>query len=238
MADDDKPKMIYGELAITLAAPTLAAEASVRRGLSVQCLLAAKKAALIAHRVEVDNANMVEFGPWADDMMTAVPTAVIMSAAALEASVNEATKDLLDTPAKHGLSAAQVAELGNELDSRFGNPRIRAEKVTEIIGRPADTTRYEWHDIELLIWMRNRLMHFKPRWDHEAIPDEAVFAELLTRIGPPNRFFATPKPEMPHGAFTYGCSRWAVQTVTAFLRLYAPHLGVVDRFAGNDFSLP
>ncbi|MBW6398946.1 hypothetical protein KPL78_13865 [Roseomonas sp. HJA6] len=238
MAKDEKPKAIYGELAITLAAPILTAEASVRRGLSVQCLLAAKKAALIVHRVEVDNASAVEFGPWADDMLNAVPTAVVMSAAALEAAVNEAVKDLLDNPVKHGLTAAQVAELRSEFDSRFGNPRSRAEKVAEIIGRPAATSLQEWRDLKLLIWMRNRLIHFKPRWDHEAIPDEAVFTELLTRIGPPNRFFAAPKPEMPHGAFTYGCSRWAVQTVTAFIRVYAPHLGVIDRFAGNDFSLP
>jgi hypothetical protein len=238
MAENERPRAVYAEANITLADATLTATANIRRGLSVQCLRAAKKSALVVHRVETENPEPVALGPWADEILTGVPVALVMSAGALEASINEAIKDILDQPDKHSLSALQVAGLSNEFDSRYGNPRVRAEKVAEIVGRPADTTRPEWRDIELLIWMRNRLVHFKPRWDHEAVPDEAMFIELLTRIGPPNRFFATPKPEMPHGAFTYGCTKWAVQTVTAFLNHYAAHVGVVDRFARIDLLLP
>jgi hypothetical protein len=238
VTDSTAPTTVYGEASLKLGDATVTATANIRRGLSVQNLLAARKAALVVGQVESNNAGAAEFGPWADDILTAVPVAIIMSAAALEAGVNESIKDILDQPDKYSLSGTQIADLTSEFDSQFGDPRTRAKKVAKIVGRPADLTQPEWRDIELLIWMRNRLVHFKPRWDHEAIPEEAMFLALLKRVGRPNRFFARPKPEMPHGAFTYGCTKWAVRAVTAFQVHFAAHVGVADRFAGSNFSLP
>jgi hypothetical protein len=46
--------------------------------------------------------------------------------------------------------------------------------------------------------------------------------------------------QCPYGFMTYGCARWAVQTVLTFSAEFAKLLGVKDKFVspGLNFNLP
>jgi hypothetical protein len=44
--------------------------------------------------------------------------------------------------------------------------------------------------------------------------------------------------QFPYGFIVYGTAKWAVGTALAFAGHIAPFLGVVNRFAGQDYTLP
>lgn len=237
MADEPKGKTEFADAHLRGEGLMLAdsATASVRVNLSLRMLIAAHGAALRAHEVETATATSSN-GDRYTEIEPHVLIAVMMSAAAIEAAANEIIKDYLDRPSEFSLTAARIALLKQTFTERAGNPRQKFKQISLVLDRKPDTSAHVWNELSLLIALRNMLMHFKPRWDHEPSPDE--FTTILARIGGANLFHAGPPPIFPRAAMTYGCSKWAVQTVLAFTAHYAAHLGIKDRFTGTDFSLP
>lgn len=233
------PGGVVGSLNVTLEDVTLSATASTRNDLSTRMLLAARRAALRVREVEEANSR-ADFGSWFDGIFDDVPTAVVMAAAALEAAINETLTDYRDDPAKFGLTRERATLLGQSLSERSGNTREKCRQIALILDRAADAGRAEWMELGRLLGLRNRLMHFRPRWDHDPVPsqEQKAASELVASIGGPCRFFAGSPLRMPHAAFTYGCAKWAVETVRRFSADFAAHLEVRDRFARLNLALP
>ena len=85
---------------------------------------------------------------------------------------------------------------------------------------------------------RNEFMHFKPSWDSDDIHGGNLVADLKKKIPVVGAYKSNFL--FPYGFMTYGCARWAVQTVLTFSAEFAKLLGVKDKFVspGLNFNLP
>ena len=81
-------------------------------------------------------------------------------------------------------------------------------------------------------------MHFKPSSDRDDIHDGELVKRLRKKIKIVPEFER--KFLFPYGFMTYGCAKWAVQTVLSFSDEFTKLLGVKDTFAlpGLDFTMP
>lgn len=95
-----------------------------------------------------------------------------------------------------------------------------------------------WQNADVLVRFRNEFMHFKPSWDDDDIHSGNWVTEMKNRVPVVDAYKG--KFLFPHGFMTYGCAKWAVQTVLKFSSTFSTLLGIEDRFAlpGLNFTLP
>jgi hypothetical protein len=199
-------------------------------------LQAAVGAARDAYKVEQANAN-AEFGAWFEEMMRLVPVSVVMAGAALEASANELIQDILDGSTNLSVTKGCKLLLMDLKDERSGNATDKHRKLALLFDKEPETGKVAWQDGELLVKFRNSFMHFKPAWDDEAIHSGALVKGLKTRMHVARAYQSS--FQFPYGFMTYGCAKWAVQTVLTFSSTFTKLLGVTDKFSlpGLDFKL-
>ena len=210
---------------------------SLRTNFAILHLRAATRAARSAYEVEKANAT-AEFGPWFDEMILWVPVSVVMAGAALEAGANEVIQNILDGSTGLLLTDSRKVLLADLKNEQSGNATARYRQVALLFDKMPDKGSAQWADADLLVKFRNSFMHFKPSWDRDDIHSGDLVKRLKTRIN------IVPAYErkfiFPYGFMTYGCAKWAVQTVLAFSIELTTLLGVKDTFAlpGFDFTMP
>lgn len=209
---------------------------SQRFNFAIHHLSAAHRASCEAYDVERTHQS-AGHGPWFEDMMRLVPTAVVMAGAALEANANELIQDFLDQPS--GLSKAHKLLLKELKDERSGNAIDKHRRLALVLGNEPDVGKSAWENARLLVKFRSSFLHFRPAWDHEDDIHERGLAGSLRKKVPVARAF-NEDFRFPHGLMTYGCAKWAVQSVIAFSKEFSALAKVKDRFAQSpiDFSLP
>jgi hypothetical protein len=210
---------------------------TVRRNFAGAHLSSAISAAKRAHVVESNNDTNV-FGGWYTEMMEAVPVAIIMSGASLEASANELLEDILQgqvtLPVTPGMKQF-VAELKTD---RSGNSLGKFQRVAWIFDKIPDKGCPAWQDAQVLASARNSLMHFRPTFESSEQEDSSE-SEVVkglkgkVAISPPSR--SNPLV-FPHSFMTYGCAKWAVTSVKEFNAYFSGLLGLPDKFALFGFE--
>lgn len=111
--------------------------ARLRTGFSFNHLQVAVKAARDAHRIQSANVR-APFGPWFDGVLQAVPVAIVMSAAALEANANETIDDILEGLARLPITDSQKQLLNDLKDDKAGNFREKYRKLALTLGKVPD----------------------------------------------------------------------------------------------------
>lgn len=214
-----------------------AATVSIRSNIAIHHLHSAAKAAERAHAIESANAG-AEHGPWFDDMLHAVPVAIIMAAAAIEAHANESIQDLLDRTGGDAVPEPHKELLRREKERTAGNALDRWETVALLLGNQPNRGRHEWGDAALLIRMRNGLMHFRPAWSN-AEEENGKLVEAVrgrgVRLYPP---YAQGNLRFPYCFITYSAAKWSVLVARQFVAYVTPIVGVMDRFSRRSFPLP
>jgi hypothetical protein len=219
------------------ASDTLTAVLRLKTGFALTHLQVAAQSARLACTIEQENVGQ-PFGPWFDGMMRTVPVAIVMAGAALEANANELLQDILDGQTRLDLTNSRRKLLLDLKEDYSGNAVVKYRRLALLMDKDCDTGTEPWHNAKLLVRYRNEFMHFRPSWDDEDI-HSGVFVEELKRKMPVvaayERAFM-----FPYGLMTYGCAKWAVQTVLEFCSDFAKLLDVRDRFTtpGGDFNLP
>ena len=170
--------------------------------------------------------------------MRLVPVSVVMAAAALEANANELIQDIVDGSVHSPLPASRKELLKDLKDDHSGNAWDRYRRFALVMDKEPDKGTEPWRNARLLVRFRNEFMHFKPSWDSDDIHNGKLVEGLRKKIP----VVAAYKRNFlfPYGFMTYGCARWAVQTVLTFSAEFAKLLGVKDKFVspGLNFNLP
>jgi hypothetical protein len=154
----------------------MSAKLSLKSGFAGNHLRVAMKNALSACEVDEANKNS-EFGPWFDDLMMHVPVAVVMSAAALEANVNEIIGRCIDNSS--AFSESQVALIRDLKKDKSGSIMPKYRQLALLLGKIPDTGSAAWANAVLLAQARNRFIHFSPAWDHETDIHDGEFVNQL-----------------------------------------------------------
>jgi hypothetical protein len=157
-----------------------------------------------------------------------VVTAIMLSAAALEAEIFEV---LNHGPGHHlgtnGIDAAGKAflqPLADVVDEQ--SPLDRYEIVLHLLNkRPINRGHSTWQNAELAIWLRNELVHYKSKWNSQLERSKRVKALALKRHRPP-RFVSTSSSFFPEQCLGADCARWCVESLVRFIDAFYENLGV------------
>ncbi|MBV8774029.1 MAG: hypothetical protein JO166_17120 [Deltaproteobacteria bacterium] len=196
-----------------------------------------KVSGTLSLKIEQENLN-APFGPWFDGMMRHVPVSVVMAGAGLEACANEIMGDILDGTVGVSIDGSRRTLLNDLKSDRSGNATDRYRRLALLMDHEPDTSTEVWHNTRLLIRFRNDFMHFKPSWDHDDVHSGDLVSQLKTRIPVVNAYQGSFL--FPFGFMTYGCAKWAVQSLLAFSSQFATLIGVRDKLAmpGLDCKIP
>jgi hypothetical protein len=201
---------------------TARAEARVRYSFTAQYLTAsvifAKRSAQIekANPKGADQATMTEH--------RGLVTATIMQCvAAIEAESAELT---MYGPGHHlgstGTDANArdfLAPLAELIDTQSALDRYNT--ILHLLRKqPLDKGKQPWQHMEVLVRLRNELIHYKSKWDKD-MDEEKLFKATLKnlRLAKPS-FIPANTTFFPHQFLSAACAAWSVRTAVAFLNRF------------------
>jgi hypothetical protein len=151
---------------------------------------------------------------------------------------NEMLQGILDGIAHIPLTASRRKLLIDLKEDHSGNAAGKLRRLALLMDKDPDTGTEAWNNAKLLVKFRNEFMHFRPSWDDDDIHTGKFVEELRKKV--PVVAAYKQRFQFPYGFMTYGCAKWAVQTVLVFSGEFATLLGVQDGFAlpDLDFRLP
>lgn len=218
-------RVVEAVMRATLEPVTVAATARTRASLSVQHLLAAARLAQEVDGIETLNVGS-EFGPFYDVILGCCVGCVVLSAAALEAYVNEVFADR----SEHFATRAQMLlellwgeyEKKSVLDKFDLALRLRTGTALD---RGATSTQA----VDRLILLRNALAHFNPEWFDDFEEHAKLSAKREGYVGrspwlPIERLF-------PRAWATRSTTAWVVSTAVGFIARFSADSGIPDRVA-------
>ena len=162
-----------------------------------------------------------------DEHRACVMAAVLESGACLEATINELFADAAD----HRDRLAGLALAAREvLTDAWARPEVRRGPTVDkyavafqaIRGEPLNSGQGACQTAELVLSLRNKLVHYAPEWAPSACeggrrpPDEPMGA-LRGKFPLHARYRDTGNPFWPLKCLGSGCARWAVVSAVAFV---------------------
>lgn len=174
-----------------------------------------------------------------------VTGALFTAVSFLEANVNELFSDTTDES-----TLVNDSKLKN-LDSRAirimsshwerGIPRSASYPIVEkyqIALELAEKTLFDkgqspTQDIQLLVSLRNALIHYEPEWiiNHSEMSiKEHKFESALKSRFEPSKLFGSGNAYYPNRLLGHGCAEWAVNNSIKFVEQFCDRLGIVSRF--------
>jgi hypothetical protein len=182
-----------------------------------------------AHEIENYHVDTVDEEMRAEHL-SYVSSAVMQSVAALEAEISEV---ILHGPGHHlgsnGLDVAARDFLRPLVDLVDKQPTIkRYEIVLHLLKKPAiDRGGQIYENADLLIRLRNELIHYKSQWGPEM--DQLKLFNRLQRLGLEKPSFVSPEPQtnfFPHRCMSASLASWSVMAAVAYINDFYKNLGI------------
>lgn len=185
----------------------------VRRNFALSHLSAATSFTLQIEELERINVGKT-FGPFFDEIQRYVSAAVIMSAAAIEANLNEVAED-----------KRVDQEFMNEIDRLPALKRHQA--FLEHLGKPKLNAGAEpCQSVQALIQFRNELLHFRPEWADNETGRHRRLGKQLSKVGfRMSPFLPDTEQVFPMRCMSHGCGEWAVKKSLQFIREFRERVG-------------
>lgn len=168
-------------------------------------------------------------------------SSVIVSAAFLEATINELFSDCSDAHSTDWTVCLPASSLMGRLWKK-GIPRTASysilekyEIALELNGKPAiNTSKNPYQDVRLLVELRNALIHYEPETivshsGHEA-PKLHKFEKRFAGKFPTNPLTGLGNPFYPDKLLGSGCAHWAVRAAVAFTDEFFQKLGTTPTY--------
>lgn len=200
----------------------------VRYNFTVQFLVGATKLARDAEKIETDRGDAASEAEQMDHRAHVVG-AILQATAALESEIWEV---MVYGPGHHagsnGLDAAAASFL-KPLADAIDAQRVleRYALVLHVLGKqPLDRGAHPWQDADLVIRLRNEIVHYKSVWASELEKKKLVQQLESKKHGPPP-FEKT--GIFPRKYLSAACAFWSIGSCAAFLDAFCQNLGFPDR---------
>jgi hypothetical protein len=165
-------------------------------------------------------------------------TAVLSSVAFLEALINAVWQDAADEHSSYNTADIPAAALAAMRELWTG--KENAERMMNLLGKfqlalvcaghhrmPDNAEPYQ--SVDVLITLRNALVHFKPEW-HGGDTDVKLVKTLKTKITREREFPRRVQPWFPNKVLGAGTASWACDSVVAFARDWYQRMGMSGDF--------
>jgi hypothetical protein len=151
--------------------------------------------------------------------------AVVCAAAFLEAVINEAFADATESHTAH--LGNITSETIRRLALRWKTPDVRRRMsirakfqlfLKECGFSAGQSERPRSEDVQLLLSLRNALVHYVPEWRAAAIAHDTTddWTRMLKGRFSENPFTGAGNPFFPDKCLSHGCAEWAVQSALTF----------------------
>lgn len=211
---------------------------------SVPYLCGASMFAREAYKTEISNGGASE----SEDPLThraRVLSAITSSAAALEAMINEAFADAVESdgscvaavPADTRAMMAALWDRDIPRTARYGILEKFDIAHLVITGRGLDKSQQRWCNASWVVKLRNSFIHFEPSWQtHDTINALATpaasegfkkYERALKGLFAENRICGAGNPFYPDKLLGHGCAEWSIKSVLDFADHFWQSIGVV-----------
>lgn len=206
----------------TLEPITVVATARTRRNFGYLHLLSAERFADELQQYEDEHAGE-EFGPVWEPAWGLASASIMLSFAAIEAALNEATMDLgVPDVLASVIDKATFWDRCGALFAHLGKP-------------PINRGRDPAQSVELLRALRNAIVHGKPEWSDELDSHAKLSARILAARLPLSPFVPpNPIDAFPLACMSAGAARWAVSTAAQFIIQFRTLAGVRPALAYRE----
>jgi len=178
--------------------------------------------------------------PWSEEAQrehrSYAVASILSSVAFLEASLNELFASARHTNLEVGgqLPDSERQALVGTADMLANNRLLeRFQFVLILLHRgPFDPGAQPYQDAQLLVHLRNELVHYKPRWraggdDAASAVDESRLAKgLASKRFSLNPLMGKRNPFFPDKCLGHGCTKWAWTAALTFADVFFARLGV------------
>lgn len=193
---------------------------------AIQHLMAAARFSHQCGIVQEENKGK-PLGAFYDEQISCVSAAVMLSVASIESYINELLSDADSLfPEMTMRQASEFVKLISRLSILE-----KYEKVLAIKGfEPFKKGESPYQDVEILISMRNELVHFHPEWHDEQERHDRLGKKLLYRFELSPFISESEGVLFPQRIISHGCTKWAIANSLAFMIAFTEKISVVNRF--------
>ena len=155
--------------------------------------------------------------------------AIMTSVASVEANINEFYLDAKDNLLGAILTASPQVLLA-ELWKVAGEKKFSILEKYQIALAAIEKSKFDtsigpYQDMDLLINLRNMLVHFKPEWDNDQKMHRKIELSLQGKFKL-NPFWSKDDPIFfPFKCLSYGCANWAVRSSMNFILQFFSLIG-------------
>lgn len=207
------------------------AEVSIKTNFSIYHLLAAANYSRAAHKIEKEvrppcpEKERIEY-------IGFVTSSIIMSVAALESRINEIYLSAVDKDKNifknfnddtieslsiiwHDLDNKRISTLSKYLISLLISRKTLMNKGDKI-----------YQDVDMLIKLRDALIHYKPEWDTELKGKHTKLEGHLSTKFEISPYSHRNDSFFPKKCLSHGCASWAVNSVINFIDHFYKIMGI------------
>ena len=200
-----------------------------RSAFAVQHLMAAVRFSRQCGEIQKENEDK-SLGPFYDEQIACVSATIMLAVASLESNINEhlTDADTLFHEIPKGAREQFCALLSNApILEKY--ERVLAAKELE----PFKRGERPYQDVDILIAIRNELVHFHPEWHaeqerHEKLGNRLRYRFELSPFIPERTGVLFPQRFVSHG-----CTKWAVESALTFMTQFANKIGAQSRFPNH-----
>jgi hypothetical protein len=209
------PTNLTPSLKIRLAV-SASGSAKARSNFATQHLQAAEYFSRKNGKLEAEHKDR-SLGTFVSEINHLVVATIFLSVASLEANINEYFFDDSD-----------LAQFSKKKDGRSEILRKYQSAMLTLTKEIMDENSLHYRDAEIVILMRNALMHFFPEWRDEQKKHEKLGIRLSGKF-PLSPFMPDINPIFPDRAISYGCAQWSVATARNFMQEFILLTGLTAR---------
>jgi hypothetical protein len=215
---------ITGKVNAVVPAPEANIRLRQKSAFAVQHLMAAARFARMCGKVELEHAGE-PLGNIHAEEIAFVSAAVLLSVASLESNINEFLSE--DEKLFPQMNPGGRAVLVKLLLERRRRILEKYQKVLALRGRkPFEEGSEPYQSVDILIKLRNELVHFKPEWHDEQNKHEDLGKHLRGKFAL-NPFFSEENAVLfPQRCMSYGCAKWAVESSLKFMKAFSERMGL------------
>lgn len=166
-------------------------------------------------------------GPFFDEQIACVSATIMLSVASLESNINEYLGEPAQLFPEFPEQARQeFCQLVAELSILDKYERVLSFKGTEEFNRG----NRPYQDVDVLISLRNELVHFHPEWHDEQERHKKIGQRLMYRFELSPFIREGSGLLFPQRFVSHGCTKWAVESSLAFMEKFSTYLGLPSKF--------
>jgi hypothetical protein len=217
--------MTNGNVNIILPALKVSGTAKSHMAFAVHHLMAAARFSRQCHKIEADHQGQT-IDYFFNEIITCCSATIILSVASIEANINEIFFDSANFP-EHTEQVVrkkfQEIDKGQILEKYQEALRMRKVKEFE---KGKDL---EYQHAQVLINLRNALVHFKPEWENAQNKHEKIGDALRGKFKF-SPFFSKYEPIFPKRFISHGCCKWSVETALNLIAAFNRKAGLPNKF--------